>query len=71
MCITFGHVARALFVAHQDVANRRLDQRIVCRQDATAGKTEHHIHVLHLQSTNKRLRTGDGLTSLVAFHVIC
>ena len=32
--VTFGHVASTLLVSNKNVANTRLNQRVVCRQDA-------------------------------------
>ena len=47
--IALGHVPGALLVAHEDVADRRLQQRVVGRQDAPAGEPEDDLHRLHLQ----------------------
>ena len=34
--VALGHVAGALLVAHEDVADRRVDQRVVDREDRPA-----------------------------------
>ena len=47
--IALGHVPGALLVAHEDVADRRLQQRVVGRQDAPAGEPEDDLDRLHLQ----------------------
>ena len=49
MCIPFGGVTRALFVAHKDMPNRAVHQWVVGRQDAPAGVAEHRIDVLILK----------------------
>ena len=38
--VALGHVPGALLVAHEDVADRRLEQRVVGGQDAAAGQAE-------------------------------
>jgi hypothetical protein len=47
--VALGHVAGALLVAHEDVADRRVEQRVVRRQDAAAGQAEDGLDAFHLQ----------------------
>jgi hypothetical protein len=68
--ITLGHVTGTLLVTHQDVANSRLEQRVVCRQDATTWQTKHHIYVLHLEAANQCFCAGDLLTELSCFRLL-
>ena len=49
MGVTLGHVTGTLFVAHEDVADRRFEQRVVRGEDATTGQTEDHLGVFHLE----------------------
>ena len=67
MGVALGHVARALLVANEDVADRTVEQRIVGGQDAATGKAEHHFHALHLEGLDEGLGPGDlhGSDSLV------
>jgi len=54
--ITFGGVGRALFVAHQDVADIvLLKDLVIDRQDGAAGIAEYRIHPLILQGLNHHL----------------
>ena len=48
--VALGHVAGALLVAHQHVADRRLEQRVVGGQDAPARQAEHHVDLLHARA---------------------
>ena len=64
VCVSLSHVTSTLFVANEDVADRRLDERVVRRQDATARQPEHDVYVFHLQGANQCLGTGDLLTGL-------
>ena len=54
-----GHVARALLVAHEDVADRRVDDRVVHREDGAAGQAEDDLHALHLEGLDQGLATVD------------
>ncbi len=49
VCVTLGHVTCTLLVSHKNVANRRLKQRVVRRENATARQPEHHLDVLVLE----------------------
>jgi len=49
MGVALGHVAGTLLVSHQDVADRRVEQRVVRGQDAAAGQTEDGLDAFHLQ----------------------
>jgi hypothetical protein len=51
-------VAGALLVTHEDVADRRVNQRVVDRQDGTAGEAEHDLRVLHLEALDEGLGSG-------------
>ena len=53
--VALGHVPRALLVAHQYVAYRRLDDRVVHGQDGSAGQPEYHFHALSLEGLNQGL----------------
>ena len=57
--VALGHVAGALLVAHEDVADRRLQQRVVGRQDAAAGQAEHDLHRLLLEALDECLGAGE------------
>ena len=48
--VALGHVAGALLVAHEDVADRRVDDRVVHRQDGAAGQAEDDLDALHLEA---------------------
>ncbi|CAB5048668.1 unannotated protein [freshwater metagenome] len=53
MGITLRHVACTLFMSNKDVSDAGLQQRVVCRQNASAWQTKHDLHVFHLQRTNE------------------
>ena len=55
------HVAGALLVAHEDVADRRVDERVVDREDGAARKAEDRVHVEQLERAHYRLRAGELL----------
>ena len=57
--VPLGHVAGALLVAHEDVADRRVDQRVVDGEDRTAGEAEHDLGVLHLEALDQCLGSGE------------
>ena len=48
--VTIGHVRGALFVAHQHVANRVIEQRIVGRKNSAARVPEDGVHALFHQA---------------------
>ena len=50
ICVTLGHVASALFVAHEHVAYRRVEDRVIGRQDGAPRQAENDLGVLHLQA---------------------
>ena len=57
--IALGHVDRALFVAHKDVANVvLLEDLVIDRQHGAAGIAEDHLDALILERLNHHLRTG-------------
>jgi hypothetical protein len=51
--VALGHVAGALLVAHEDVADRRVDDRVVHREDRAAGQAEDHLDALHLEALDQ------------------
>ena len=57
--VALGHVTGALLVAHQDVADGRVQDRVVGGQDAPAGEAEHDVDSLHLQALDESLGTGE------------
>ena len=57
--IAFGGMDRALFVAHQDVADLvLLKDLVIDRKDGAAGIAEYSIDALFFQSFDNHLRTG-------------
>ena len=62
VCIALRHVAGTLFVAHQDVPDRRVDDRVVDGQDRPARQPEHDLDTLVLEGTD------EGST---AVHLFC
>ncbi len=44
--VALGHVAGALLVAHEDVADRGVEDRVVHRQDRAAGQAEDRVDAL-------------------------
>ena len=61
------HVAGALLVADQDVADRRVDERVVDREDRPAGQAEQQVDALVLESPDQRLAAVHGFRR----HVSC
>ena len=57
--VALGHVAGALLVADQDVADRRVDDGVVDGQDGAAGEAEHDLHLLHLEALDEGLGSGE------------
>ena len=57
--IALGHVPSALLVAHEDVTDRRLQQRVVGRQDAPTREPEDDVDRLHLQGLDEGLGSGE------------
>ena len=53
-----GHVRGALFMAHQDVADRVVEHRVVRRQDCAAGVTEHAGDAFAHQALPQDLGSG-------------
>ena len=53
MGVALGHVPGALLVAHEDVADRRLEQRVVGGQDAATGQAEDHLDRLLLEALDE------------------
>ncbi len=57
--VSLGHVSRTLLVAHEDVSDRRVDERVVDRQDRAAGQAEHHVDALALEALDQGLGSGE------------
>ena len=55
--VALGHVAGALLVAHEDVADRAVEERVVHGQDAPARQAEDRVDALHLEGLDECLRT--------------
>ena len=53
------HVTGALFVAHEDVPDRRVDERVVDGEDRPAREAEHDLHLLHLEALDQGLGSGE------------
>ncbi len=53
------HVARALLVAHEDVADRRVDDGVVHGEDGSAREAEDDLDPLHLEGFDQCLTTVD------------
>src|SRR5690349_18226574 len=51
-------VAAGLLVAHEDVADRRVDKRVVYREDRPAREAEHDLHAFHLEALDEGLSSG-------------
>ena len=67
--VALGHVAGALLVAHEDVADRRVDDRVVHGEDAAAREPEDRVDALHLERLDQRL-AAVGLHAGSEFHVV-
>ena len=55
MRVALGHVAGTLLVAHEDVADRRIDEGVVDGQDRAAREAEHDLHPFHLEALDEGL----------------
>jgi len=53
MGVALGHVAGTLFVAHEDVADRAVDDRVVHGQDRPTREAEHGVDALELQGPDE------------------
>ncbi len=53
--VSLGHVTGTLFVAHEDVTNRRVDQRVVHGQDRPTRQPENGVHPLLLEALDECL----------------
>jgi len=51
--VPFGHVTRALLVAHQNMADARVDQRVIDRQDGPAGQAEDGVDALLFEALDE------------------
>src|SRR3546814_12085349 len=51
--IALGHVPGALLVAHEDVADRAVEERVVDREDASARQPEDGVDPLHLEGLDE------------------
>ncbi len=59
--VPLGHVPSTLFVAHENVTDRAAEQRVVRRQDASAGQTKDGVDLLFFQSSDEGLGSSDLL----------
>jgi len=50
-------VTRALLVAHQNMADARVDQRVIDRQDGPAGQAEDGVDALLFEALDEGLRS--------------
>ena len=57
MGIPFGHMARTLLVAHQYMADRRINNRVIHRQNSATGQAEHHLYTLEFEGSDEGLTT--------------
>src|SRR5439155_4573625 len=57
--VAVGRVRGALLVSAQDVADRRVEDRVVEGQDRAAGDAEHHLDTFLLETLDRCLRSGD------------
>ena len=53
--VALGHVPGTLLVAHEDVADRAVDDRVVHREDRAAGEAEDDLDALELEGADQRL----------------
>ena len=60
--VAVGHVRRALLVAHEDVADRIVEHRVVRRQDRAARIAEDDVHALAHEAVPENLRAGQCLS---------
>ena len=58
--VALGHVPGALLVAHEDVADRRVEDRVVDRQDRPAGQAEDDLDALVLEALYECLCSGQS-----------
>src|SRR5439155_4300051 len=57
--VALGHVTRALLVPHEDVADRRVDERVVDRENGAARETEHDLRAFLLEALDEGLGSGE------------
>jgi hypothetical protein len=55
--VTLGHVARALLVAHEDVADRGVEERVVDGEDGAAGQAKDRVDTLLFEAPDECLRS--------------
>ena len=56
--VALGHVAGTLLVADEYVADARVDQRVVDREDGATGQAEDNFDSFHLQALDEGLRAS-------------
>jgi hypothetical protein len=56
-CVALGHVPGSLLVAHEDVADTRVDQRVVDGQNGAAGQAEDGVDPLLFEALYEGLRS--------------
>ena len=59
--IPLGHVAGTLLVTHEHVADRRIDDRVVNRQNCAAGKAKHYLDTLALEGPDEGFAAIGGI----------
>ena len=57
--VALGHVTRALLVAHEDMADGRVDDGVVDGQDGAAGQAEDGVDPLAFEALDECLRSGE------------
>ena len=50
MRVALGHVTGTLFVAHEHMAYRRVEDGVISREDGAARQAENDLGVLHLEA---------------------
>ena len=65
---SIGHVRRTLLVAHEDVMDLAVLERVVCRQNCTTGIAEHVLHTLALDAFPQNACSGHVLASHLVRH---
>jgi hypothetical protein len=64
--VALGRVSAAGLVAHQDVAQTTVDERVVGREVGATGQTEDDVHALRLQAFHHRVNCTH-CTDLLSF----
>ncbi len=59
LCVPIRCVSSALLMTAEDVLDRRVDQRVVCRKDCAPGDAENVLHPHRLERLEEGLCPGD------------